>query len=92
MEWRLFATLAETAGENEVSVNIDGEASLREAFNALLEARPELADEVLDENDELYDHVRLLADGVDPFVEDEGWETVVDSDTDLALFPPVSGG
>lgn len=92
MEWRLFATLAETAGEDEVAVDADSAATLREAFDALLETHPALSEELLDEDDDLYDHVRLLVDGKDPFAEADGWETTVDADAELALFPPVSGG
>lgn len=91
MDWRLFATLAEAAGEDEVTVDVDGETTLQEAFDALLELHPDLTAEVLDD-DALYDHVRLLVDGTDPFAEQSGWETVVDEETELALFPPVSGG
>ncbi|MFB6233675.1 MAG: ubiquitin-like small modifier protein 1 [Haloarculaceae archaeon] len=91
MEWRLFATLAEAAGEDTVEVGPEDEATLREAFDALLEAHPDLEPEVLDEDEQLYSHVRLLVDGKDPF-QAEGWATVVDGDSELALFPPVSGG
>ena len=91
MEWRLFATLAESAGDDTVEVEIDGEATLREAFDALLESHPDLEPEVLDGDERLYDHVRLLVDGRDPFNE-EGWATTVDEGSELALFPPVSGG
>jgi molybdopterin synthase sulfur carrier subunit len=92
MDWRLFATLSETAGSGTVAVDIGGEATLREAFDALLEAHPELEGELLDAEEQLYDHVRLLVDGEDPFRAGEGWETVVDAESELALFPPVSGG
>jgi|AntRauTorcE11898_2_1112593.scaffolds.fasta_scaffold60864_2 molybdopterin synthase sulfur carrier subunit len=92
MEWRLFATVSETAGEDRVTLDIEGEATLREAFDALLETHPDLTAEVLDEDETLYDHVRLLVDGGDPFAEADGWETTVDGETELALFPPVSGG
>jgi len=92
MEWRLFATLSETAGEDRVTLDVEGEATLREAFDALLETHPALSGEVLDEDERLYDHVRLLVDGGDPFAEADGWETTVDEGTELALFPPVSGG
>jgi molybdopterin synthase sulfur carrier subunit len=92
MEWRLFATLAETAGTDEVEVTIDGERTVRAAFDALVDAHPELEAEVLDEDGVLYDHVRLLVDGRDPFTEGDGWETQVDEGDQLALFPPVSGG
>ena len=92
MEWRLFATLSETAGEGRVPLDLGGAVTLREAFDALLETHPTLETEVLDDEDRLYDHVRLLVDGADPFVDADGWETSVDSGTELALFPPVSGG
>jgi molybdopterin synthase sulfur carrier subunit len=93
MDWRLFATLSEAAGGNEVAVSVDAaDPTVRDAFDALLAAEPALADEVLDENGELYDHVRLLHDGVDPFAEAEGFDTPIRADDELALFPPVSGG
>jgi len=91
MDWRLFATLSEAANTDAVSLDRE-EATLREAFDALLETHPDLAAELLDEDEQLYDHVRLLVDGTDPFAEAAGWDTVVDEDTELALFPPVSGG
>ena len=92
MEWRLFATLAEAAGDDTVDDGLDGEATLRETFDALLETHPDLESEVLDEDDHLYDHVRLLVDGRNPFQNGDGWGTTVDEGTELALFPPVSGG
>lgn len=92
MEWRLFATLAERAGEDRVRVTVDGDATLREAFDRLLDTHPELEGEVLDDERRLYEHVRLLVDGEDPFREERGWDTTLEEGTQLALFPPVSGG
>jgi len=93
MRWKLFATLAETAGEREVSVAVDGaEPTLRDAFDALLTAHPDLEPELLDGDGQLADHVRLLCDGSDPFRAFDGWETTVEERTELAVFPPVSGG
>jgi molybdopterin synthase sulfur carrier subunit len=92
MRWRLFATLAEATGERDILVEVGDGAKLREAFDKLIESHPELRREVLDEDEELSNHVRLLVDGNDPFVNANGWETVLNEDSELALFPPVSGG
>ena len=92
MHWRLFATLAEAAGDTEVAVDLEDGATVGDAFDALLSAHPALEEEVLDEKGDLYDHVRLLHDGADPFTEAEGFGTPLEEGDELALFPPVSGG
>jgi molybdopterin synthase sulfur carrier subunit len=92
MRWKLFATLAEAAGDREVEVDPGADTTLGDAFDALLDAHPELEAEVLDSDGNLQDHVRLLCDGTDPFVEADGFETPIEDETELALFPPVSGG
>lgn len=92
MRWRLFATLAEAAGDTEVTVEGDQAATVGDAFDALLNAHPDLESEVLDEEGNLYDHVRLLHEGRDPFAEADGFDTTVEDGDELALFPPVSGG
>lgn len=93
MRWKLFATLAEAAGTNELEVTVEtDEPTLRDAFESLLSEYPALESQVLDEDGTLQDHVRLLCDGEDPFHESEGWETDVSSAGELAVFPPVTGG
>ncbi|WP_254545966.1 ubiquitin-like small modifier protein 1 [Halomarina pelagica] len=92
MHWKLFANLAETAGEREVPLDLEAGATFGDALDALLEAHPELREEVLDADGELRDHVRVLRNSRNPFVSDDGYETVLDADDELAMFPPVSGG
>jgi molybdopterin synthase sulfur carrier subunit len=92
MRWKLFANLAEAAGTKEVEVDAGPGDTFRDAFDQLLEAYPELQREVLDEEGELRDHIRVLRNDHNPFVQDEGYETVLEEGDELALFPPVSGG
>lgn len=93
MRWRLFATLAETAGSDELVVPIEqNQPTVRDAVDALVAAHPELEAVVLDEQGNLQSHINLLYDGTDPFREEDGWETPVTEKGELALFPPVTGG
>lgn len=92
MKWKLFANLAETAGTKEVEVPVEPGATFRDAFDALLEAHPELREEVVDEGGDIHEHIRVLRNESNPFVSDEGYDTVLEEGDTLALFPPVSGG
>jgi molybdopterin synthase sulfur carrier subunit len=91
-EWRLFANLAETAGTRSVEVEAGPGDTFREAFDQLLEAHPELREEVLDEDGEIREHIRVLRNEDNPFVSDDGYDTILEAGDRLALFPPVSGG
>jgi len=92
MEWRLFANLAEAAGTKRAGVEAGAGDTLGDAFEQLLEEYPDLEAIVLDADGELEDHIRVLRNDGDPFSADAGFETVLEADDELALFPPVSGG
>jgi len=92
MEWRLFANLAEAADSRRVAVDAAPGDTFGDAFEQLLEAHPELEAEVLDDEGEIRDHIRVLRNEHDPFVRDDGLDTVLEEGDELALFPPVSGG
>ncbi|QZP37576.1 ubiquitin-like small modifier protein 1 [Halobaculum magnesiiphilum] len=91
MNWKLFADLAEAAGEPEPDVEAPDAATVGEALDALVDTYPALAARVLDEDGDLRGHVNFLRNGRD-VREAEGLDTPVDDDDELALFPPVSGG
>jgi molybdopterin synthase sulfur carrier subunit len=90
MEWKLFADLAEVAGERRVEVDAGAETA-GEALEALIDAYPTLGDRVLADSGELAAHVNLLRNG-ENVADARGLETPVSPGDELALFPPVSGG
>jgi molybdopterin synthase sulfur carrier subunit len=94
MQWKLFANLAEAAGDRRIDVDLDVSqgATVGDALSALLDRCPGLEPEVLDDEGELREHIQLLRNGRDPFVTAAGLETDLDESDELALFPPVSGG
>ncbi len=91
MEWRLFADLAERAGERRVEVSVDGEPTARDALSALVDAHPALADRVYEDPETrsgLRPSVTVVVAG-DPV---KTLDTPVSEGADLALLPPASGG
>jgi molybdopterin synthase sulfur carrier subunit len=92
MEWKLFADLAELAGDKTVAVEAGPGDTVGDALAALIEKRPALEDRVLDEGGELRDHINVLRNGTEVHTEAEGMDTVLEAGDELAIFPPVSGG
>ncbi|MEY7850525.1 ubiquitin-like small modifier protein 1 [Natrarchaeobius sp. A-rgal3] len=90
-EWKLFADLAEHAGDRHVTVEASAGDTVGDAFEQLLDGRPELEARVL-EDGELRSQVNVLRNGTNVLVEEEGLETELGDGDELALFPPVSGG
>jgi molybdopterin synthase sulfur carrier subunit len=91
MRWKLFADLAERAGDDEIDISVDdSEPTAGDALAALLADYPELEERVFTADGDLESHLNLLRNGEN--ISDTGLATPVSDDDELALFPPVSGG
>jgi molybdopterin synthase sulfur carrier subunit len=91
MQWKLFADLAEVAGDREIRVDVDPGATVGDALDELFEARPALRDRVLDDSGAVADHINVLRNGENVHAAG-GLGTTIEKGDELALFPPVSGG
>jgi molybdopterin synthase sulfur carrier subunit len=91
MQWKLFADLAEVAGDREIRVDAEPGATVGDALDELLDAHPALRDRVLDDDGDVADHINVLRNGENVRAGD-GLETTLEAGDELALFPPVSGG
>ncbi|SEW21677.1 ubiquitin-like small modifier protein 1 [Natrinema salifodinae] len=91
-EWKLFADLAERAGDKHWTVDPGAGDTVGDAFDALLAEAPELEERVLDDDGELRSQINVLRNGTNVLVEEEGLATELEEGDELALFPPVSGG
>ena len=91
-EWKLFADLAERAGDKHVTVEAAAGDTVGDALEELLADRSDLEARVLDDDGELRSQINVLRNGTNVLVEEEGLETELEDGDELALFPPVSGG
>ncbi|APX97120.1 ubiquitin-like small modifier protein 1 [Natronorubrum daqingense] len=91
-EWKLFADLAERAGDKHVTVDASAGDTVGDALEELLAGRPDLDERVRDDDGELRSQINVLRNGTNVLVEEDGLETELEADDELALFPPVSGG
>lgn len=91
-EWKLFADLAERAGDKHVTVDATAGDTVGDALEELLADRSDLEARVLDDDGELRSQINVLRNGTNVLVEEEGLETELEEGDELALFPPVSGG
>ncbi|QKY20186.1 MoaD/ThiS family protein [Halolamina sp. CBA1230] len=87
MQWKLFADLAEAAGDRTVEVDVEDDATVGDALESLLAAKPALRERALTDDGELRGDVNLLKNG-----ESVDAGASVQAGDELALFPPVSGG
>jgi molybdopterin synthase sulfur carrier subunit len=90
MRWKLFADLAEVAGGKEIEAETEPGETVGEALSALVAEHPGLEDRIYEDGD-LRDHINVLRNGTNVHTED-GLDTELEADDELALFPPVSGG
>ena len=91
MRWKLFADLAERAGDDEIEISVDeSDPTAGDALDALVDDHLELAERIYTADGDLEPHLNLLRNGEN--VSETGLATPVSDDDELALFPPVSGG
>lgn len=90
MEWKLFADLAEIAGDRVIAVDAESGDTVGDALDDLLDSRPALRERVI-EDGAVADHINVLRNGRSVY-HDDGLSTTLKDGDELALFPPVSGG
>lgn len=92
MKVKLFANLAEEAGQRVIELDIAEGATVDDALEAVIERHPILGDLILAEDGHLQGHINVLVNGTNVQHADEGLATPLAAEDEVAIFPPVSGG
>ena len=88
---KLFANLAEAAGEREVTLDVNEEATLAVVLDQLFEQYPSLQSLILDEDGTPGGDINFLRNG-SALQESNVLAVEIDNEDELAIFPPVTGG
>jgi len=92
MRISFYATLRKIVGQKHIELEMPSRCSLSQILAAVVEAYPDLAEEVLDEKGELDRFIHLFVNGRSSKFLPEGMDTVVDGSQTIEFFPAVAGG
>ena len=92
MKISFYATLRKIVGQKHVELPMPECASLEEILSAVVEAYPDLREEVLDETGQLDRYIHLFVNGRSSKFLPDGMATVVDGSQTIEFFPAVAGG
>ena len=92
MRISFYATLRKIVGQKHVELSLPEECTLHAVLAAVIEAYPDLREEVLDESGKLDRYIHLFVNGRSSKFLEAGMDTVVDGSQTVEFFPAVAGG
>ena len=92
MRISFYATLRKIVGTKHVELPLPLPCSLQAIIDAVIEAHPDLAVEILDETGGLDRSIHLFVDGRSSKYLEAGLATEVDGSQAIEFFPAVAGG
>ncbi len=92
MRISFYATLRKIVGQKHVELPLPERVSLEEILSAVVDAYPDLREEVLDEAGQLDRYIHLFVNGRSSKFLPGGMATVVDGSQTIEFFPAVAGG
>jgi len=87
-----YATLRAAVGTKTVEFDVPAGASVRILIDAVIARYPQMRDELLDADGELFRHVHVFVNGRDTYYLDDNMEHILSPDDTIDVFPPVAGG
>ena len=92
MQFNLYATFRLLAGVKTLDLTLPAGTTVKQAVDAVVDARPVLRPHWMDETGEIHAHVHIFVNGNDVANLELGVETPLQPDDVLDFFPPVGGG
>lgn len=87
-----YATLRRIVGAKTVEFTLPAGSSLQHLLDEIIRTYPDLQQELLDADGNLYQHVHFFVNGRDAAFLEKGMDTPISSEDVLGIFPAVGGG
>lgn len=92
MRVSFFAGLRQIVGQKTVDILISEGATVSQLIREIVRTYPALEQELMDEQQNLYQHVHIVINGRAIQFLDGGMERVISSTDNISIFPAIGGG
>lgn len=92
MKVNFFATLRDIAGGKTVEFPVEQGVTAEHLLGTIVEKFPLMKKELLDPSGRMYGHVHFFINGRDVQFMDDGFQTHIQPDDVVNVFPAVGGG
>ena len=91
LQLKFFANFRAAVGQKLIEREFDAGANVGDVLAAIESEFPELAGDILDEEDNIKPQLSVLKNGRE-VIHIDGTETMLEDGDTLSIFPPVAGG
>ena len=91
LQLKFFANFRAAVGQKLIEREFDAGANVGDVLAAIESEFPELAGDILDEEDDIKPQLSVLKNGRE-VIHIDGTETALEDGDTLSIFPPVAGG
>lgn len=92
IEIRFYAQLRRVVGVKSIQLTLPDGSDVHHLLEAAVAIYPHLRHELLDAEGQVYEHVRVLVNGLDLAHLPEGGETRLSNGDTVSIFPAIGGG
>ena len=92
MKIHFYATLRPIVGGKTIEIPDKDGMTVSQMLDSILEKFPVLRTEMFDTDGELLPHIHVFLNGRNIRHIETGWDTVIEPDASINIFPPVGGG
>lgn len=92
MKVNFYATLRPIVGQKTVELTLPSNTTAIQLVLMFVKDYPAMRKELLDENDQFFPHMKFFINGREAVYLPDKFDTIIQPDDKVDIFPPVGGG